>query len=107
MDIDDAAEQKDEDPEDADDPTLLPLSFYSSTTQPFLTPTKPIVVSSSHAVPPTATSSTPGAAVQNNQIWQALRDSVMDVCGDVGWGKVASSMQGPSLPLYLFIFFDS
>jgi ribonuclease P/MRP protein subunit POP5 len=94
MDIDDAAEQKDDDPEDADDPTLLPLS------------TKPIVVSSSHAVPSTATSSTPGAAVQNNQIWQALRDSVMDVCGDVGWGKVASSMQGQSLPPFIFSSFS-
>ncbi|KAJ9114387.1 hypothetical protein QFC20_001530 [Naganishia adeliensis] len=61
--------------------------------KPFLTPTKPIVVSSAHAIPPNATTTTPGAAVQNNQIWQALRDSVMDVCGDVGWGKVASSMQ--------------
>lgn len=98
MDVDDDAldEAKDSDPEDPEDPTLLPLSFYSasSTTQPFLTPTKPIVVSSAHAIPPNATTTTPGAAVQNNQIWQALRDSVMDVCGDVGWGKVANSMQG-------------
>jgi hypothetical protein len=98
MDVDDDTleEGKDPDPEDPDDPTLLPLSFYSasSITQPFLTPTKPIVVSSAHAIPSNATTTTPGAAVQNNQIWQALRDSVMDVCGDVGWGKVASSMQG-------------
>jgi hypothetical protein len=101
MDLDD--EQiagEDQDPEDPDDPTILPLSFYTSgapTAQPFLTPTKPIVISSAHTVTANSTSSTPGAVVQNNQIWQAVRDSVMDVCGDVGWGKVASSLQGSCL----------
>ncbi|KAJ9125841.1 hypothetical protein QFC24_002625 [Naganishia onofrii] len=106
MDVDDEepTDTKDnpEDPEDPDDPTLLPLSFYTSALTvdlllpPFLTPSKPIVLSSGHIRPANATSSTPGALVQNNQIWQALRDSVIDVCGDVGWGKVASSLQGSS-----------
>ncbi|GHJ87752.1 hypothetical protein NliqN6_4154 [Naganishia liquefaciens] len=85
-----------QDSEDADDPTILPLSFYTSGTtpaQPFLTPTKPVVISSTHSIPTNTQTSTPGAVVQNNQIWQAVRDSVMDVCGDVGWGKVASSLQ--------------
>jgi hypothetical protein len=106
MDVDDEepTDTKDdpEDPEDPDDPTLLPLSFYTSALTvdlllpPFLTPSKPIVLSSGHIRPANATYSTPGALVQNNQIWQALRDSVIDVCGDVGWGKVASSLQGSS-----------
>ncbi|KAJ9102471.1 hypothetical protein QFC21_002871 [Naganishia friedmannii] len=99
MDVDDEDldTSKNDDPEDPDDPTLLPLSFYTSASSallpPFLTPSKPIILSSGHVKPVTATSSTPGAVVQNNQIWQALRDSVIDVCGDVGWGKVASNMQ--------------
>ncbi|KAJ9121709.1 hypothetical protein QFC22_002329 [Naganishia vaughanmartiniae] len=91
------AESRNDDPEDPDDPTLLPLSFYTSASSallpPFLTPSKPIILSSGHVKPTNAISTTPGAVVQNNQIWQALRDSVIDVCGDVGWGKVASSMQ--------------
>lgn len=105
MDLDDddvLAEQTDQDPEDPDDPTVLPLSFYTTSatplTQPFLTPTKPIIISSAHAAPANTSQTTPGAVVQNNQIWQAVRDSVMDVCGDVGWGKVASSLQGSSAP---------
>lgn len=104
MDIDDDDREAlaSQDPEDIDDPTILPLSFYASgrTTpaQPFLTPVKPIVISSAHAAPDNTQTSTPGAVVQNNQIWQAVRDSVMDVCGDVGWGKVASSLQGSSSP---------
>lgn len=104
----------DDDDDRNEDPSDLPLSFYPplSSAPHFLVPAQPTLL---HPPTPgagsggdasrnvtrtttTTTTVTPGFRINEKQIWQALKECVIEVNGDGGWGKVGSSLGGEFLP---------
>lgn len=87
------------------DPSDLPLDFYPplSSAPHFLVPTQPTLLhprtgqaagAGSSARPRSTRTETHGTRLNEKQIWQAIKENVIEMSGDSGWGKVGSSLGG-------------